>query len=203
MKTLISVFTLLIVASCGISKEKSKQKELLEQTTTLDFHTEMTRKENELKNISGTDSSSNKIGLNSLKSFLETSQNFTLKNNGKCSESGEIRFVNITDFHGNKTSIPVNDNTELNFGNETKLRYEISELKQEIVNLKSENNLLQKNSEELEALKKHQTFNSKSQTTNVDVKTKKSSFSNIILIVVLSIVGWELLKFYLKKLILK
>lgn len=59
--------------------------------------------------------------------FLKTSYfgesnllNFTLKSNGNQIENSPIRFVIITDNQGNKTEIPVNDNTELIFNNEKK-----------------------------------------------------------------------------------
>lgn len=46
--------------------------------------------------------------------------NFTLKSNGNYIENSPIRFVTITDNKGNKTEIPVNDNTELIFNNKKK-----------------------------------------------------------------------------------
>lgn len=47
-------------------------------------------------------------------------QNFILKSNGNCVENSPIPFVTITDNKGNKTEIPVNDNTELIFNHKKK-----------------------------------------------------------------------------------
>ena len=55
----------------------------------------------------------------------------SLKNTGKCAETTETRNVLIEDKNGNKMTIPVNDNSELNINSENEFRQENKELKTE------------------------------------------------------------------------
>ena len=54
-----------------------------------------------------------------------------MKNTGKCAETTETRNVLIEDKNGNKMTIPVNDNSELNINSENEFRQENKELKTE------------------------------------------------------------------------
>ena len=58
-------------------------------------------------------------------------QSISLKNTGKCAETTETRNVLIEDKNGNKMTIPVNDNSELNINSENEFRQENKELKTE------------------------------------------------------------------------
>ena len=66
-------------------------------------------------------------------------QSISLKNTGNCAETTETRNVLIEDKNGNKMTIPVNDNSELNINSENEFRQENKELKTENKELKTEN----------------------------------------------------------------
>ncbi|MEG0760087.1 MAG: hypothetical protein RR411_01275 [Chryseobacterium sp.] len=193
MKKLI-IFLLLFLFSCGITKEKSK----LKQSET----SELQLKLFEQSNSSGTvNSAATKNQLtessthnNFESSKLLTNQNFILKSNGKCAEPGTVRNVQFTDKAGNTTTIPVNDNTELNFGNTSEESKEIQTLKEDKRILLDEKNDLQLKYDNSSKLLFESKEKLKKQSTELYLKQKKSTIWQFLLCAVLAVVLWELLR---------
>lgn len=200
MKKLITIFLFLII-SCGVTKDKTKFKSDFDQSSAAktNFSNDMSKKVDSTGNKK--DSLFTKLNQSTVKADLSVLQNFNLKNTGKCGDGGTTRFVNFTDAAGNKTSIPVNDNTELNFNNSTDLKKQIESLSQELTEVKTENTQL-KSKLDLKA-KGSTTTNKKSSgsTGETNVKTKKSSFASYAFVGLLCIVVYELLRQFIKKLI--
>ncbi|QDP85181.1 hypothetical protein FNJ88_06240 [Chryseobacterium sp. SNU WT5] len=201
MKKLLIILLLMMLYSCSIIKNKNKQKQLTELNSQTTTQTELSNKNQEVENSSFSDSTVHKSQYNGAKSLFANSQNFNLTNNGKCSDPGAVRFVQVTDSHGNQTSIPVNDNTDLQFGSQSKLETENSTLKIENSSLIKENDSIKKDNETLQSTNINQSAELISKYLELDLKTKSSPLSAFIWMGVLSVIAWELLKFYFKKLI--
>lgn len=193
------IILLFFVSGCVTSKHKIKDKQesnsLLETKNSLNSDEKIDVESNQIRK----DSISIKSKYNIEKNELFAAQNFQLKNNGKCGDPGTLRNVEFTDALGNKTSIPVNDNTELNFQNQ-------SELKKEVESLKVENKQLIKTITETQSkyekvLNQNQELKQKTNTksSNANTKTESSSIWQFILCGVLSIIVWGLIKKLIKK----
>lgn len=188
------IFLLIFLFSCGITKEKSKLKQ--------SEASELQSKVSEQNNSSGTvNSVATKKQLtesstqnNFESSKLLTNQNFILKSNGKCAEPGTVRNVQFTDKAGNTTTIPVNDNTELNFGNTSEESKEIQSLKEDKRILLDEKKDLQLKYDTSSKTLSEAKEKIKKQSTELDLKTKKSSIWQFFLCAVLAVVVWELLR---------
>lgn len=199
MKKLLIICVLMMLYSCSIMKNKNKQKQFTESNIQTTIRTESATKNGEMENSSFSDSINQKTSFSVVKSLFSNSQKFNLSNNGKCGDPGTVRFVQVTDSKGNQTSIPVNDNTDLNFGNESKSENEILDLKIENSSLIKQNDSLRKNNESLQETNINQSSELITKSLELDLKTKSSPLSVFIWVGFLSIVGWELLKFYYRK----
>ncbi|MGD1319146.1 hypothetical protein [Chryseobacterium sp. 2R14A] len=200
MQKLILFFMLLIfVSGCVTRKHKIKDKQEFYQE--VENKTTWQKNENTFVEKKGMKKDSlytnNKYNLE--RNHLFTSQSFQLKNNGKCGDPGVLRNIEFTDALGNRTSIPVNDNTELHFGNESFLKKEVESLKTEIFNLKKENEILKSYKVDLSTKKTAQKSTITERKGNTEVKTEKHSFWSFILVGLLSIILWETIKGIIKK----
>lgn len=201
MKKLLIIILLLLLCSCGIMKNKLKEKQESESSVKTEMEASSQQTNEEMENNSFLDSVAQKTHFNAAKSLFSNSQNFNLTNNGKCGDPGVIRFVQITDAKGNTTSIPVTDNTDLNFVNESKYEAEILDLKTEISSLIKENDSIKKSNELLHTSNINQSTELSNKSLDLDLQTKSSPLSAFIWVAILSVIVWELLKHYLKKLI--
>lgn len=201
MKKLLIICLLMMLYSCSIMKSKSKQKQFTENSVQTVIEAETVTKNQEMENSSFSDSTIHKTSFTGAKSLLSNSQNFNLTNNGKCGDPGSVRFVHVTDSKGNHTSIPVNDNTDLKFSNESKSENEISDLKIENSSLIKQNDSLKNTTETLQSQNINQSAELISKSLELDLKTKSSPLSAFIWMGIISVIAWELLKFYFKKLI--
>lgn len=203
MKKILLFLLLPLVGGCGVSKNKQKEKQLTEIEENLKVTNQGSVKENSdsRKNVSDSTASQSKYNID--RSLASALQNFSLKNNGKCGDPGITRFVQFSDALGNKTAIPVNDNTDLDFHNETDLKKEIEILKTEKLTVKKENEKLVKSNESLSNQVNELSTKLKAKSTKSDTKTEKNSFSSFALIAVLAIVVWEILKKLIKKYLFK
>lgn len=183
---------LLIFASgCVTNKHKIKDKqelntELQTKSTSLNNeNTSVDRKETKK------DSSSTNQRFSLERNQLFASQNFQLKNNGKCAEPGTLRNVEFTDVLGNKTSIPVNDNTELHFKNDIDFKKEVESLKIENKQLSETVNEIQSKYEKQLSVNQDlkQRINFKS--NNTDTKTESSTIWQFVLCAILTVIIWE------------
>ena len=198
MKNTILLFCLLVVSSCGVFKNKNKEKtkENLEVKVNIESNDEIFA----TKKLYIAKKDSTWINKNDSSTYRKYSvnQNFTLKNNGKCLDGGLIRFVNFTDNKGNKTEIPVNDNTDLDFSNANEITEENKLLKTEILKISTENLHLQ---DSIRSLKKiHSKSSAKSENLNLktNIETKKNTWASYVLVAFATLVFWEFGKKYLK-----
>lgn len=199
MKKLITILIIFLISACTSSRQKSKEKQETSSETNLkkETQTSVTQLENSKQNSK--DSVSRSADYNIVRDNILASQNFQLKNNGKCADPGIIRNIEFKDIFGNTTTIPVNDNTELNFINET-------DLKNEIESLKIQNNQLSENS--LETQSKYETLkneyevikkNFKSESFQTETRTKKNTVWQFALVAFLAVIIWETIKKLIKK----
>lgn len=199
MKKLITILIILLISACTSSRQKSKEKQ--ESFTETDFTKETKTSVTELENSkqNSKDSASAKTNYTIVRDNLLASQNFQLKNNGKCADPGTIRNVEFTDAFGNRTTIPVNDNTELNFINETDLKNEIESLKLENNHLFETSLSTQRKYEDLE--NEYEVFkqNLKSKSVKTDTKTKRNTVWQFVLVAVLAVIVWETTKKLIKR----
>ncbi|WP_144282638.1 hypothetical protein [Chryseobacterium echinoideorum] len=199
MKKLITILIILLISACTSSRQKSKEKQ--ESFTETDFTKETKTSVTELENSkqNSKDSVSAKTNYTIVRDNLLASQNFQLKNNGKCADPGTIRNVEFTDAFGNRTTIPVNDNTELNFINETDLKNEIESLKLENNHLFETSLSTQRKYEDLE--NEYEVFkqNLKSKSVKTDTKTEKNTVWQFALVAVLAVIVWETSKKLIKR----
>lgn len=136
---LLLTFSFLIAINCTGRKSATQKQVQDAAIENLQKSNENTSVKNEVQeNKTSTDdfksSTNEKISVNEALS----KQSISLKNTGKCAETTETRNVLIEDKNGNKMTIPVNDNSELNINSENEFRQENKELKTEIDLLKSE-----------------------------------------------------------------
>lgn len=199
MKKLITILIIFLISACTSSRQKSKEKQQTVSETNLTKEKKASVNASENVKESKKDSVSTKASYNIVRDNLFVSQNFQLKNNGKCADPGTIRNIEFTDAFGNRTTIPVNDNTELNFINET-------DLKNEIESLKLENNQLFETSLSIqtkyEALQnEYEIFRQdlKSKSIKTDTETKKNTIWQFALIAVLAVLIWETSKKLIKR----
>lgn len=204
MKKKILLFLILLgIASCGTrlkTKNTTAQKQNVQTEKT--HQSESQKEENNFEKAEVSNAENSIVQIDFGKNRQSILQNFTLKNNGKCIENSVVRFVSITDNKGNKTEIPVNDNTELNFSHQDDIQAENKVLKAENERLKKEKSetettvtTLQK---ELYIERQKQEKTQKS--SDLKVKSHRSTFWLFILIAVVAVIAWELIKINLKKL---
>lgn len=199
MKKTLLIFTIFLVSSCSIMKNKSKEKLMSSSVENTSITASTDLKIREREDIATKDSLVTKQDFKIEKSTIATSQKINLINNGRCADPGILRFVQITDLQGNKTEIPVNDNTDLQFGNDSKFDTEISDLKIENSALLRQNKSYEKDTDSLQSLNTNLNKELITKSMQLDLKTKSSPLSAFIWVVLLSIAAWEILKFYLKK----
>lgn len=198
MKNILLIL-FLIVISCTVNKHKEKEKSVISEKT--ESNTAENQKVVETSNLdkAKTDSTILESHFNIDRSKAATLQNFQLKSNGKCTDPGIIRYVQFTDVLGNKTSIPVNDNTDLNFESESELQKENENLKAQLSKVTKENETLKREKESVTAKKAAIKSDIKVNNRKTDVKTEKQSFWAFIIVGLISILLWELLKQAIKK----
>lgn len=203
MKKLLLIFLLLFSVGCTVSKTKSKTKDKLEisEQTKISENTTV-KSSTDVKNAVS-DSSGSKSNYNIDRNHSSALQNFSLKNNGKCSDPGPTRYVQFTDALGNRSTIPVNDNTDLNFENITELKKEVESLQQENANLVKSNKTFKNQVDVSEKKISDQNKLIKSLSMKSDIHKDKNPFSLYALIIVCTVVVWELLKKLIKKYLLK
>lgn len=189
---------LLFIGSCTVSKHKTKDKNDTSITNEVQSNEKSSVKENSVQQNNRSDSTASNANYNIDRSKTATLQNFSLKNNGKCADPGSTRFVQFTDVLGNKTSIPVNDNTDLNFGSESEIKKEVESLKTENVNLKKEIETLKKDKESLTVKEVDQKSNIRVKASKVDTETENRSLWAFVLVGILSIIVWEFIKKLIK-----
>lgn len=195
MKKIILLFLLIFLTNnCTVNKHKTKDKNDTSITNEVQITEKSSVKENSVQQHNRSDSTVSNANYNIDRSKIATLQNFSLKNNGKCAGPGSTRYVQFTDVLGNKTSIPVNDNTDLNFGSESEIKKEVESLKIENINLKKQIETLKKDKEALTAKQESQKSNIKVKVSKTDVETEKYPFWSFIVVGVLSIVFWEIIK---------
>jgi len=190
MKKLI-IFILLLLFSCGVTKEKSKQKNSTEAE--ISSKSELQNNNNGSVNLNSTKNTLTESSVQNdfEKNKLLSNQNFVLKSNGKCAEPGAIRNVQFTDKAGNTTTIPVNDNTELSFGNQSEESKELASLKEDKRVLTNEKNDLQHRYDNSTKLLAEAQEKVKKQFSDINSKTKKNTFWQFVLCAVLAVVVWE------------
>lgn len=204
MKKKILLFLILLgIASCGTrlkTKNTTAQKQNVQTEKT--HQSESQKEENNFEKAEVSNAENSIVQIDFEKNRQSILQNFTLKNNGKCIENSAIRFVSITDNRGNKTEIPVNDNTELHYSHQNDIQTENKALK-------AENERLKKEKSEIEttvtALQKEMYIEQQKQekiqkTSDLKVKSHRPTFWLFILIAVVAVIAWELIKINLKKL---
>lgn len=199
MRNLLLLFLLLFIAGCTVNKHKNKEKNDTSIHNEVQSNEKSSVKENSVQNKKISDSTTSNAKYNIDRSKTAVLQNFSLKNNGKCADPGSTRYVQFTDVLGNKTSIPVNDNTDLDFRSESEMKKEIESLKTELFNLKKENETLKKDKKSLTSKKAAQKSDIRTKNSKTDIKTEKHSFWNFILVGVLFIIVWETIKGIIKK----
>lgn len=195
------IIILLMLLSCGVTKDKIKTKSETKETQVMAVNTNKSVKKNldSTKNLK--DSTVENRSWSTVKADLSVLQNFTLRNSGKCDNAGETRFVSFTDAAGNKTNIPVNNNTELNFGTSTDFKKQIETLKIELSVVKAENTALRAKIESNAVINQKSSRNQSASNASTNVKTKKSSLPSFAFVGLLSIVVYELIRQLIKKLI--
>lgn len=204
MKKLILFFLILLgLASCGTrhkTKITDQNTRKIEAEKQHQVGVENLQNSSEKKEVFTSDNATSQFVLQqNTESLL---QSFTLKSNGNCIENSAVRFVSITDAKGNKTDIPVNDNTELTFSHQ-------NDIKTENLALQTENNRLKKELSEKETSNKtlknelhseRQKVKQIQRKLDLEVQYNKPSFWLFILVGVIAIIAWELIKINLKKL---
>ncbi|KMQ70304.1 hypothetical protein [Chryseobacterium koreense] len=192
MKKLITILLMLsLVAACTTQKHKTKEKTKTE-TQKNEVNSISSEVSNETKAVvSVMDSTTQKTDYNSSKLFGSIAQHLTLKNNGKCADGGDIRFLKFTDAQGNKTEVPVNDNTEVNFNTAAELTAENKNLKTALSSLSTEKSDIEtKLTAAQNQIRKYQE-SEKSTSTNIKTDIERSQLTAFIWCIVLTIVFWE------------
>lgn len=198
-KLLFLLLLILLIGSCTVSKHKTKEKNDTSITNEIQNSETSSIKDKSIRQNNRSDSTASNANYNIDRSKTATLQNFSLKNNGKCTDPGSTRYVHFIDVLGNKTSIPVNDNTDLNFVSESEMKKEVESVKTENVNLKKEIETLKKDKQALTVKQAAQKSNIRVKASKTDVETEKYSFWSFILVGVLFIVVWETIKGIIKK----
>lgn len=200
---ILFILILLGSVSCG-TRHKIKiadvQKREIDNEKT--YQGETQNLENSSEKVENSSAENTIIQRNWQKETQHILQNFVLKNNGKCLENSAIRFVSITDNKGNKTEIPVNDNTELNFSHQNDIQTENQALKTENQRLKNE---VSEKETHIKTLRK-ELYSEKQKRQEIhkkldlQVKSQKPSIWLFIALMIVSVVVWEFVKTNLKKL---
>ncbi|KMQ70252.1 hypothetical protein [Chryseobacterium koreense] len=198
MKKLITILLMLSLAACTTQKHKTKEKTKTE-IEKKEINSISSEVSNETKSVvSIMDSTTQKTDYNSSKLFGSIAQNLTLKNNGKCADGGDIRFLKFTDAQGNKTEVPVNDNTEVNFNTAAELTAENKNLKTAFSNLYTEKSDIETKLKAAQnQIRKYQE-SEKSASTNIKTDIERSQLTAFMWCIVLTIVFWEAGKFLIK-----
>lgn len=184
-------------------KQKHKTKDKVEEQTELSTKVELQTENQTQYKFAGRDSTAFQSDLKAESSFLSSLQNLKLTNNGKCLDGGEIRFVRFTDAQGNKTEVPVNDNTELNYSSDSEILKEKTILKAEISKLKSENSDLKKEIKSSVAQNQEKSENNKTTDVKIETAKKQNSLMSYVWTAVLSILLFQIALFFIKKQFLK
>ncbi len=187
-----------LVAACTTQKHKAKEKTKTE-IDKKEINSISSEVSNETKAVvSIMDSTTKKTDYNSSKLFGSIAQNLTLKNNGKCADGGDIRFLKFTDAQGNKTEVPVNDNTEVNFNTAAELTAENKSLKTALLSLSTEKSDIETKLKAAQnQIRKYQE-SEKSVSTNIKTEVERSQLTAFMWCIVLTIVFWEAGKFLIK-----
>lgn len=130
---------------------------------------------------------------------LQSIQNLSLKNSGKCQEAGTVRFLSFTDKNGSKLEVPVDNNTELNFGNESNFKQENQTLKSENESLKTENTSLSTRFKEVLNQNKTLSENVKVLQKSNHVESQRTSWTTWLWFGISLIMFWEIGKFIIKR----
>lgn len=176
MKIFILILSMLMLFACNTRhkvKDMEKSKVQVEISNKVEKNNAVFQKEQENKLF--LDSTITQQLLNSNIFNENYLQNFILKSNGNCVENSPIRFVTITDNKGNKTEIPVNDNTELIFNHKKKNENKQEDSKTESQQVTKED-IKQKSelkSQEKEIKNKKITTQNFSVKKNTEVKTSR------------------------------
>ena len=201
MKTILYFISIFILMSCNAIKQKDKIVNKDSSTTSSSVDSHNTSKNQSNYKITSKDSTAFKSDLNVSSDFQNAIQNLTLKSNGKCSEVGETTFMEFKDQQGNTLKVPVNNNTELAFGNESnsvqenvRLNQELSAVNQELHNVKLNLYNEQKTSTQL----KTEISNLESQ---LKIKVQKPVWYAFLFWCVIAVIVWEFGLFYLKKIL--
>ena len=200
MKKLITIFIfLLFVGGCTTQKHKTKEKTQTEiqQKEVKSIVAEVKSESNSVQ--LKTDSINQKTDIISNKSFEAIAQNLSLKNNGKCTNGGEIRFMKFIDSQGNKTEIPVNDNTELNFNSNSEVTKENIALKSSVQQLTTEKTEMQSKIDSLSEENEKLDFQLYANTVNSNTDAKQNSLSSYLWCILITLIVWECGQLYFKK----
>lgn len=179
---------LLLLLSCG-SRTKTK---------TTDKTKVETEHDTNIKAIIGFENKA-KTEMETEVTALQSIQNLSLKNSGKCQDAGVVRFLSFTDKNGSKLEVPVDNNTELNFGNETNFKQENQILKSKNESLKSENINLSTRFKEVLNQNKTLTEKAKSSKKSNHVKADRTSWTTWLWFGISLILFLEFGKFIIKK----
>lgn len=197
MKPLILLFSLFLL-SCGtrskdLEKTTTKEQSVANQSTNINqsSQTEFINDER-LSNREITDFNSQTLGTQSIQSLV-------LKNTGKCVDPGTVRYLNFTAKDGSKIEVPVDNNTELAFGNESNFKQEIQFLKTENETLKTENNVLKKHFKEVLNQNESLTKTIETSTKSNHVKSDRTSWATWLWFGIAIIAFWEFAKSLIKK----
>lgn len=202
MKTYLLAL-LLFLTACNALKNKDKTKDKLQAETSQQVQNR--------ENSTTTGSESYKIADSTVASFNQQSstavqsliQSLSLKNTGKCTESGETAYMKFKDVSGAELSVPVNNNTDLSFSNSSELQQENSALKMENTSIKTQTAKLET---ELKASKETNTklqTKLKAANTELSTQTKTPTFWSYLFWCLVAVVVYKVGEIYVKKLIAK
>lgn len=198
MKNLLIILMCLMVASCATKRQKNKEKiktEIQQKETGSSATSSVTEV---MATTSKKDSTVQTIDQITNRSAAIFAQNLSLKNNGKCTDGGEIRFLKFTDAQGNQTEVPVNDNTDLDYSSSAELEKENSSLKSRIESLTSENRALKSQVAANSETNYSKQLSALQQALKKDAETERNSIMSYVWCGLLSIIGYVTAKFLIK-----
>lgn len=192
------ILMLLVATSCVTSKHKKKEKM---HASTEASQKEQTENATDLQtNISAAsrDSAVQKTSFNNEKALSLVSQNLSLRNNGKCIDGGELRFLKFTDAQGNMTEVPVNDNTDVDFRTDAEIRKENTRLQEENAKLSTQNESLQNRLNEQSNTLKEIASEVLVTSSSVEKDKETDSFMSYVWTVIITIASVVLVQLYFK-----
>ena len=189
---------LLLLLSCG-SRTKTKTTDKTEAKVDVNDKTKVeTEHDTNIKAIIGFENKA-KTQIETEVTTLQSIQNLSLKNSGKCVDAGQVRFLSFTDKNGSKLEVPVDNNTELNFGNESNFKQENQSLKSENESLKTENTSLSTRFKEVLNQNKTLSENVKVLQKSNHVESQRTSWTTWLWFGISLIMFWEIGKFIIKR----